>query len=125
MKMVESISRSLRDARLRAHLTQRQLAARAETTQALVARVERGQANPTVDTLQRLFAAAGFDVDFVVHPRTGSDQVIESYKRDVDRTLVRENLRKDPADRVATLAAMARFHDEARRARGSKRPRRT
>jgi transcriptional regulator with XRE-family HTH domain len=117
MKSVEFLSTSLRDARTRSGLTQRELAARAKTTQALVARVERGGSNPTLDTICRLFAAAGFEVTFAVRPLGGLDPLIEAYKRDIDRTLLRENLRKSPADRVDTLEAMARFHDEAARAR--------
>ncbi len=53
----------VRDARLRAGLTQRELARRAETAQSVVARIERGQTSPTWETLTRLLAAAGFDLD--------------------------------------------------------------
>lgn len=44
------------------------------------------------------------------------DPVIEAYKRDVDRTLLRQNLRKSAEERVRSLAALARLADEARRA---------
>lgn len=46
----------------------------------------------------------------------GSDPVIEAYKRDVDRTLLRRNLRRSVAERVANLIALQDLADEARRA---------
>jgi len=45
------------------------------------------------------------------------DAVIEAYEKDVDRTLIRENLRRSVAQRCANLEAMARFYDEAQRVR--------
>lgn len=50
----------LRDARVRAGLSQRALADRAGTSQSVVARIERNQASPTWDTLTKLLASAGF-----------------------------------------------------------------
>ncbi|MCL7979219.1 MAG: hypothetical protein M8865_04915, partial [marine benthic group bacterium] len=44
------------------------------------------------------------------------DPVIEEYKRHVDRTLLRENLRRTVDERVAGLVALAELADEARRA---------
>ena len=44
------------------------------------------------------------------------DPVVEAYKRDVDRSLLRENLRRSPTERVANLAALQRLAKEARRA---------
>src|ERR1700682_3638170 len=45
-----------------------------------------------------------------------SDAVIEAYKRDVDRTLIRENLKLTVTQRFEKLMAMQRFADELRRA---------
>jgi hypothetical protein len=44
------------------------------------------------------------------------DPVIEVYKRSVDRTLLRENLRKTPEERVRALMALQVLAEEARRA---------
>ena len=44
------------------------------------------------------------------------DPVIEAYKQHLDRTLLRENLHKSVADRVASLIALQRLAAEARRA---------
>jgi predicted XRE-type DNA-binding protein len=45
------------------------------------------------------------------------DPVIEAYKRDVDQTLLIDNLRKTPGQRVQVLEAMARLFAETGRAR--------
>ena len=46
----------------------------------------------------------------------GDDPVIEFYKRGVDRTLIRENLRRSPEERIRALEALQRFAAEVRRA---------
>ena len=53
----------LRDARRSAGLTQAELARRAGTSQAMVARYETGVASPTVRTLQRLLRAVGRELE--------------------------------------------------------------
>lgn len=45
-----------------------------------------------------------------------ADPVIETYKRDVDRTLLRQNLRRSVTERVENLLALQRLAEEARRA---------
>ena len=54
-------------------------------------------------------------------PRRGEpppdlDPVVEAYKRDIDRTLLRENLDKSVEERLSTLVALQRLAEEARRA---------
>ena len=44
------------------------------------------------------------------------DPVVEAYKRHVDRTLLRQNLRRSVTERVANLIALQRLAAEARRA---------
>lgn len=51
-----------------------------------------------------------------------TDPVVEAYKRDIDRTLLRENLRKSVEERLATLVALHRLAEEARRARRNPMP---
>lgn len=53
--------------------------------------------------------AGAFDPLFV-------DPVIEAYKKDVDRTLLRGNLRLTPAERAEKFADAARFAHELREA---------
>ncbi len=42
-------------------------------------------------------------------PPDAVDPVIEAYKKDVDRTLLRENLRLTPAERARKFLAAVRF----------------
>jgi hypothetical protein len=44
------------------------------------------------------------------------DLVIEAYKKDVDRTLIRENLRRSVEERFLNLIALQRLAEELRRA---------
>ena len=44
------------------------------------------------------------------------DPVIEFYKKDIDRTLLRENLKLTPAERLQKAMEMGRFAEEVRRA---------
>lgn len=43
------------------------------------------------------------------------DPVIEEYKKHVDRTLLRENLKRTPQQRTENFLAMARLYEEAQR----------
>ncbi len=116
MKAINHLARLLQEARARAALTQRALAQRARTTQSVVARIENGQTNPTVDTIERLLSAAGFTIGMELVPRVTSDPIVEAFKRDIDRSLLRRNLEKTPDERVGSLQELARFAEEARRA---------
>ncbi len=48
--------------------------------------------------------------------RSSLDAVIEAYKRDLDLTLLRENLARTPTERLLALQELQRFADELRRA---------
>jgi hypothetical protein len=56
--------------------------------------------------------APRFEVDVSLEP----DPVIERYKQDVDRTLLRANLRRTPEERLSNLMALQRFAEELRAA---------
>jgi hypothetical protein len=43
--------------------------------------------------------------------------VIEAYKKDVDRTLIRENLKLTPDERVKKMVSALRFVEEVKRSR--------
>ena len=45
------------------------------------------------------------------------DPVIEAYKKDVDRTLLRENLKLTVEERLRNLMRLQRFAEEMRQAR--------
>lgn len=44
------------------------------------------------------------------------DPVVEAYKKDVDRTLIRENLKLTHEERLRRLMALQRFAEELQRA---------
>jgi hypothetical protein len=50
------------------------------------------------------------------------DPVIEAYKKHIDRTLLRQNLRRSLSERLANLIALQRLADEALRAGRRSRP---
>ena len=105
--MLGDTSVLVRDARLRAGLTQRELARRAETAQSVVAHIERGQTSPTWETLTRLLAAAGFDLDASLAVRP----VVESHMLDdVARILC-----LTPEERLTEVANASRFATVATR----------
>jgi transcriptional regulator with XRE-family HTH domain len=89
----------LRAARRRHGLTQAQLAARARTSQAAVSRIERDQVSPTVDTLRTLLDLMGEELVL--------DAALIDYGH--DRTLLRENLRRTPEQRIDHGTAVANF----------------
>ncbi len=130
--MHDHVGTLLRRARTRADLSQRELARRAGTAQSVVARIEGGQTSPTWATLQRLLGATGLELRVALGERasvpdtTGvpvTDPVTQAYLRDVDRTLLKGNLRKSVTERVQALAALQRLAVEARGAvQRSRRP---
>ena len=99
--------RTLRWARRRARLTQRDLARATGIAQPTIARIESGCTVPRLDTLQRLLAVTGHRI--LVDGSAGVG---------VDRTLIADLLRRSPRARLASLGDEARFLgrlDSARR----------
>ena len=113
---IANVGSTIQQARRQAGLTQRQLADRAGTSQPAIARLEQGRASPTIATLERLAAAAGFTLRVSLAPKPPIDPVVELYKRDVDRTLLRENLRKSVDERLKSLAELQELGNEVQRA---------
>lgn len=102
-----SIAELLRDARIRAGLTQRDLARRAATAQSVVARIESGATSPTWQTFARLLAAAGFELETTLRSRVAERSHMLS---DVPRIL-----RLTPEQRLVELRNASRFLVRARR----------
>jgi transcriptional regulator with XRE-family HTH domain len=59
----------IREARLRAGLTQYQLAERSGRERSVIARWEQGAVSPSVDNLLEVIQACGFDLPLVLVPR--------------------------------------------------------
>ena len=100
---------ALRKARRRAGLSQRELASRTSVAQPTIARIERGLEAPRVATLARLLEACGESLE--ARPRLGMG---------VDRTLIREMLRRTPAERLESLGEEAVFLDTLARAKAAR-----
>ena len=98
-----SIHRLVQEVRQHAHLTQRDLADRVGTSQSAIAKLEVGDSNPTIDTLARCAEAAGLALRLTLVPLPVANLVVERYKRDVDRTLLRENLQRSVHERLRSL----------------------
>lgn len=64
-------ARIIREARLRAGLTQAELAERSGRDRTVVARWEQGLVAPSVDTLAELVEACGFELPLELVPRDG------------------------------------------------------
>jgi transcriptional regulator with XRE-family HTH domain len=96
--------RMLREARQRAKLTQRELAAKSGIPQETIARIERGRADPRVNTLDRLLAGCEFGLE--VMPRLGIG---------IDRTQIYELLKLTPSQRLQLGIADDRHFVELRR----------
>lgn len=57
-------------------------------------------------------------------PQPSRDPVIDAYKKDVDRTLIRKNLKLTVEERLLQLARLQEFAGELRRAGAEARKRR-
>jgi transcriptional regulator with XRE-family HTH domain len=98
----------LRRARTLAGITQRELAQRARTSQSVIARVESGQTSPSVVTLDRLLAAAGFEL----RRELSLKPVVRSHMLDDCARI----LRLSPEERLREVGNVSRFLAAARRA---------
>ncbi len=58
----------------------------------------------------------GYNWAMAVEPNLPVDPVIEAYKRDIDRTLIRKNLSLTVDERLRQLAKLQEFAEELRRA---------
>src|SRR5437867_5066742 len=86
----------LRQARRHADLTQRDLAARAGVPQSTIGRIEAGAIDPRASTLRRLLRACGSDLETIARFGDG-----------IDRSVIRERLRRTPRQRLEDLAVAA------------------
>ena len=91
----------LREARLRAGLTQRELGRRAKTSQSAIARWESGEVFPSFERLRELIRACGLELTF------GLANYDDSYDEWIAKALG-----LSPADRLTTaVRAAGKWHD--------------
>lgn len=81
----------LREARLRAGLTQDELAERAGTARSQISRYERGDVLPSLETLRRLVRACGLELGF---------RLFNADLEEHDATLIAQTLPLTPEERV-------------------------
>jgi transcriptional regulator with XRE-family HTH domain len=89
----------LREVRRRHGLTQRQLAARARTSQAAISRIERDLVSPSVATLATLLDLMGEELTIAAEPIDYGH----------DRTLLRQNLERSVEERIDFGVSFANF----------------
>jgi uncharacterized protein len=103
--------RIVREARRRHGLSQRVLALRAGTDQAAVSRIERNEVSPSMETIERLLAAAGERLSLEPKP----------LKREYDQLHMQAMLRRSPEERLRLAISWnrlaGRLAQEGRRAR--------
>jgi transcriptional regulator with XRE-family HTH domain len=98
-------------ARQRAGLTQVELARRAATSRSAISAIEHGRRDPGLSGLQKILAAAGFDLLTALAVHDDHDEVLKAL-----------GAATDPDTRRARNAAAATFYDQAREAMKHSRP---
>ena len=98
----------LREARLRAGLTQKQLATRAGTSQPAIARWESGAVQPSLERLRELIRTCGLELTY------GLANYDDSYDYFID-----QRLRLDPEGRVRQALAEEQVFERIRQAAGA------
>jgi len=92
----------IREARLRAKLTQAQLAERTGRERSVIARWEQGEVSPSIDNLLAVVHACNFDLPLALVPRdTSRNERLEegrqlSPERRVDRAIERATTSEEP-----------------------------
>ena len=90
----------IKEARLRAGLTQAELGARLGKAQSVIARWERDDVSPSLETVRDIVRACGLELTFFM-----------SKFDDSNVTIIDQHLRMTPAERFADLMARVRFHE--------------
>jgi transcriptional regulator with XRE-family HTH domain len=90
----------IREARLRAGLTQAELGERLAQPQSVIARWERGAVTPSFETLRTVIRGCGLDLSCSLAKFDESTPMI-----------IDEHLKMTPAERFADLLERVRFHD--------------
>lgn len=105
----------LRDARQRAGLSQVELARRAGVTQSVVSAYESGARQPSMPTLERLIAAAGFELDLGLRPQDSTSSRAPTARSRLarQRRRVKEIAERYGLTNVRVFGSVARGDDRA------------
>ena len=96
----------IKEARLRAGLTQAQLGEKIGKPQSMIARWERGDVVPSFETLRQVVRGCDLELSFQLARLDESSM-----------TVIDEHLKMTPAQRLADLLERVRFHDQLQRRR--------
>jgi predicted nucleotidyltransferase/DNA-binding XRE family transcriptional regulator len=107
--MAQTAASTIRGARARAGLTQTELAAKANIAQSVVSAYESSRREPSFETLRRLVAATGFDLDVVLIPATPKSSRRQSVER--NRVRLQRALLEFGASNVRLFGSVARGDD--------------
>jgi predicted nucleotidyltransferase/DNA-binding XRE family transcriptional regulator len=107
--MTETAASTIRGARVRAGLTQVELAARANVAQSVVSAYESSRREPSFETLRKLVDAAGFELEIALEPSRPRSPLRESIDR--NRVSLTRALRKLGATNVRLFGSVARGDD--------------
>lgn len=99
----------IREARLRAGLTQAELGARLGKAQSVIARWERGAVQPSLETVRDVVRACELDLTFHL-----------SKFDDSNVTIIDQHLHMTPAQRFADLMERVQFHEQLEERRRAK-----
>ena len=91
----------IKEARKRAGLTQVQLAAQLGKSQSAIARWERDEVQPSLETLRSIIRSCGFDLSFFM-----------SKFDDSNVTIIDNHLRMTTMQRFAAMIERSRFHEQ-------------
>jgi transcriptional regulator with XRE-family HTH domain len=92
-------------ARLKAGLSQRELAERASVPTTMISAYERDRRQPTLATLLRLLHAAGFELTMKLEPYDPHDEVLEALESKRSSSELRKRDRQLEAWRLASPVA--------------------
>jgi len=109
--MIETAASTIRGARVRAGLTQMELAARAHITQSVVSAYESSRREPSFEMLKKLVAASGFDCEILLVPAVAKSTRRQSIEQ--NRLHLRRALRTLGAHNIRLFGSVARGDDGA------------
>jgi len=98
----------IKESRLRAGLTQAELGARIGKPQSVIARWERGDVVPSLETLRQVIRGCGLELNFHL-----------SQFDDSNVTIIDEHLRMTAAERFTDLMARVEFQEQLERVRAA------
>lgn len=109
----------VREARRRAGISQRELARRSGTSQAVISAYENGQREPGIKQFRKVIAAAGFELGLTLRPGRPAvtpngelPWLLADSDEDDDRIL--ENLRLTPTQRLRKMGQLRAFSSKYR-----------